>query len=97
MSKKNNQTITISTTTMKISHYAVGFNENGKIVRITLPQKSSDKAIAEITSHYPTFKLSNEYLETARKICDIYQGKEVDFDIEQLELNIGESTIQYHI
>jgi methylated-DNA-[protein]-cysteine S-methyltransferase len=93
MSKKNNQTITISTHNHENLHFAVGLNENGKIVRITLPQKSSDKAIAEITHHHPKFKLSDEHCETANDICDIYHGKDVDFDLEQLELNIGESTI----
>jgi methylated-DNA-[protein]-cysteine S-methyltransferase len=93
MSKKNNQPITISTHNHENLHFAVGLNENGKIVRITLPQKSSDKAIGEITNHHPKFKLSDEHCETASKICDVYHGKDVDFDLEQLELNIGESTI----
>jgi methylated-DNA-[protein]-cysteine S-methyltransferase len=93
MSKKHNQTITISTHNQENRYYAVGFNENGKIIRIALPQKSSDKAISEITNFHPKFRLSKEHSETARMICDIYNGKDVKLDLELLELNIGESTI----
>ncbi len=58
MSKKNDQTIIISTHNQENLYYAVGFNEKGKIIRIALPQKSSDKAISEITNFHPKFRLS---------------------------------------
>ena len=93
MSKKNDQTIIISTHNHENLHYAVGFNEKGKIIRIALPQKSSDKAISEITNFHPKFRLSKEHNETAKMICDIYHGKDMDLDLEILEFNIDESTI----
>jgi methylated-DNA-[protein]-cysteine S-methyltransferase len=94
MCEKNNTPIIISTHNDKNLHYAVGFNKNGKIVRISLPQKSANKAISEISNHHPKFRLSNKHNETARKICKIYHGKDEDKNLELLELDFYESTIQ---
>ena len=92
MKKKNTCTIIISTHNHENLYYSVGFSENGKIVRIALPQKSEEEAISEISMHHPKFLVSDEYSETARTLCEMYHGKDVQFDIRLLELNIDESS-----
>jgi len=94
MTKKQTGTINISTYNYGDLYFAVGFSENGKIVRIALPQKSLDEAISEISKHYPKFRISNDNSETARKLCEMYQGKKVNLDLEILELNIDEQFIE---
>jgi methylated-DNA-[protein]-cysteine S-methyltransferase len=92
MKKKNKSPIIISTHNHENLYYAVGFSESGKIVRITLPQKSVEEAIYEISMHHPKFLVSDEYSETARMLCEMFHGKDVHVDIRLLELDIDESS-----
>lgn len=92
MNKKNTNTIIISTHNHENLYYAVGFSESGKIVRIALPQKSLEESISEISMHHPKFRVSDENSETARKLCEIYHGKDVHFNLELLELDLNESS-----
>lgn len=79
--------IIISTHNHKKLYFAVGYSENNKIVRISLPQKSLDEAIGEIAKYHHNYKLSDKYNDTARKICQIYHGANLDIELDQLELD----------
>ena len=94
MTKKKTNAINISTHNHDDLYFAVGFSEIGKILRTTLPQKSLDEAISEISRHYQKFRVSNDNFETAKKLCDMYHGNKLDLDLEELELNINEPYIQ---
>ncbi len=81
--------ITISTHNHDKLYFAVGYSENDKIVRITLPQKSLEEAIGEIVEYHPNYTLSNKHEDIACKICQIYHGVNLDIELDQLELNLN--------
>ena len=91
MNKKSKNPIIISTHKNKNLYFAVGYSESGKIIRISLPQKSEEDAIFEIAKYHPEFLVSDQYCETAEMICKMYEGRDVKFDLEILD--IEESTI----
>ncbi len=90
MTKKMNVKVNISTYNQDDLYFAVGFSASGKIIRIALPQKSLDKAISEISIHHPQFSVSEDNSQTARKLCEMYHGNKVNFNLEILELSIDE-------
>jgi methylated-DNA-[protein]-cysteine S-methyltransferase len=74
------------------TYFAVAFSENHKIVRIALPQNSLEEVVSEISKYHPKYCLSNENKETARKLCQIYNGEKLNFDLKLLELDLSESS-----
>ena len=94
MNNKKKKNVIISTYNHENLYFAVAFSENNKIVRIALPQNSLDDAISEISKYHPNYRLSDENKKTARKLCKIYHGEKINFDLEQLELDIDESSFE---
>lgn len=88
---KTTTTTIISTHKHDNMHFAVAYSKKGKIIRTTLPKKDINDAIKEITQYYPNFKLSDEHRETARKLSMMYQGEEVDFDLDKLDISDTEN------
>ena len=91
MKKKDDVIISISTYKHENLHFAVGYSNNRKIVRIALPQKSLEEAVYEISKYHPKYHLSNENNNIAQKISSMYFGENLDFDLNLLELDLGES------
>lgn len=93
--KKTTTTTIISTHKHDNMYFAVAYSKKGKIIRTTLPKKDINEVIIEINAYYPNFKLSDENIETARKLGMMYHGEEVDFDLDTLDLSTEntESTI----
>jgi methylated-DNA-[protein]-cysteine S-methyltransferase len=89
MKKSDTNIVHISTHKDKNYYFAVGVSKTGKIVSIALPKSSHDEAVAEITKFHPEFRLSNEHSKIAMQISQIYRGKDIEFNIDTLE--IGES------
>jgi methylated-DNA-[protein]-cysteine S-methyltransferase len=85
---KKEDSIIISTHNHEDLYFAVGFSKRGKIVRIALPQKSSDDAVYEISKYHPKFHLSNINSDTVRMLCRMYHGENIQFDLELLEMDI---------
>ncbi len=81
-----NNIINISTHKHKNLYFAVGVSKTSKIVMISLPQMCREDAISEITKYHPQFRVSDEHSETARKLCQIYHGENIYFELESLEL-----------
>ncbi len=92
MNEKNKSNIIISTYKYENTYFAVAFSENHKIVRIALPQNSLEGSLSEISKYHSNYCLSDENIETARKLCQMYHGENIDFDIELLELDLYESS-----
>jgi len=91
MKKKDDGIISISTYKHENLYFAVGYSNNRKIVRIALPQKSLEEAVYEISKYHPKYHLSNENNNIAQKISSMYFGENLDFDLNLLELDLGES------
>jgi methylated-DNA-[protein]-cysteine S-methyltransferase len=83
--------IIISTHNHEKLYFAVGCSKNNKIVRIALPQKNLEDAIAEISEYHPNYSLSNKYNDIAYKICQMYHGVNLDIDIDELEIDFNRS------
>jgi len=82
--------VLISTCKYEGKYFAVGISsKNGKIIRITLPKKSEEEAIEEITNIYQDYVINNENQNIAREIAVIYSGKQSDVTIDHLELSTG--------
>ena len=92
MNKKNKSKIIISTHKHENLYFAVGYSEKKKIIRIALPQKSLEDAVNEISKYYPNYQISNENTKTAQNLSQMYHGENIDFDLELLELDLGESS-----
>ena len=93
----NTTKIMISTYNYKNLYFAVGVSK-GKIVWIALPQENEKDAITEISNHYPKdkniqFEISNNYTDIAKKICRVYNGKDVKFHLDSLDLDVDKSKI----
>lgn len=87
--RKNN--ITISSIKENGLYFAVGISHTTlKIVRISLPCQDEDEAITIISDQYPNFEVSDEYVEVARAISKIYEGKKVDLNQSTLDLTVDE-------
>jgi methylated-DNA-[protein]-cysteine S-methyltransferase len=84
--------IIISTIKKNNLYFAVGVSSTtNKIVRISLPKSDEKKAISAISYHYPDFTISDKYKDVAWKISEIYEGKEVNIDLEMLDLRVDKS------
>ena len=94
MKKKDDGIISISTYKHENLYFAVGYSNNRKIVRIALPQKSLEEAVYEISKYHPKYHLSNENNNIAQKISSMYFGENLDFDLNLLELDLGESFLE---
>ena len=92
MNKKNKSKIIISTHKHENLYFAVGYSEKKKIIMIALPQKSLEDAVNEISKYYPNYQISNENTKTAQNLSQMYHGENIDFDLELLELDLGESS-----
>ena len=92
MNKKNKSKIIISTHKHENLYFAVGYSEKKKIIRIALPQKSLEDTVNEISKYYPNYQISNENTKTAQNLSQMYHGENIDFDLELLELDLGESS-----
>lgn len=90
MYRRKNQRVIISTHNHQDLHFAVGFSEKGKIVRIALPRKDLEEVVSEISSYHPKFSMSNKYKETVIEIAMMYTGKPVNFNMDLLELEISD-------
>jgi methylated-DNA-[protein]-cysteine S-methyltransferase len=88
MNEKEKNPITISTYNHEELYFAVGYSKNKKIVRISLPQKSLEDAIAEISKYHPNYSLTDKHNDTALKICQIYHGTNLDIKLDELELGL---------
>jgi len=89
MTKKQTGTINISTYNYGDLYFAVGFSENGKIVRIALPQKSLDEAIKLLESDIKKEKLNYIYenIEKIKKNVFTFFRKEIEI-LKQNKKNI---------
>ena len=84
--------ITISTIKKNDLYFAVGVsNSTHKIVRISLPKSDEKEVISAISNHYPDFTISDEYENIAWKISEIYEGKDVDINLEMFDLRVDKS------
>lgn len=84
--------IIISTIKKNGLYFAVGVsNSTNKIVKISLPKSDEKEVISAISKQYPDFIISNEYNDLASKISDIYEGKEVNIDLEMFDLRTDKS------
>jgi methylated-DNA-[protein]-cysteine S-methyltransferase len=88
MWQKKQNTIIISTLKFGDLYFAVGLSKKGKIIRISLPNTCLNDVISEISDHHPEYHLSDEHLETLMKIARIYNGENIDFNMELLELDL---------
>ncbi len=93
---ETNTKIMISTYNYKNLYFAVGVSKDGKIVWIALPQKNENDAIAEILKQYHPdqniqFEVSNKYTEIAKKVCRVYNGEDVKFHLDYLDLDVDKS------
>jgi methylated-DNA-[protein]-cysteine S-methyltransferase len=61
--------------------------KTGKIVRIGLPRRLKEEALKEISNYHPQFEVSDKHQEIAREISQAYNGKVVDFELDQLEIS----------
>jgi methylated-DNA-[protein]-cysteine S-methyltransferase len=72
--------------------FAVGISPvSGKIVRIFLPTSSREKLLKQISSEFTDFELTEQYQDIAQNLFKIYQGYEVNFNQEMLDLSIDKS------
>ncbi len=84
--------ITISIIKKNDLYFAVGVsNTTNKIVRIPLPKSDEGEVIGAISNHYPDYNISDEYENIAWKISEIYEGKDVDIDLEMFDLRVDKS------
>jgi methylated-DNA-[protein]-cysteine S-methyltransferase len=93
---ENNTKIMISTYKYKNLYFAVGVSKAGKIVWIALPQENEKDAIAEILKQYHPdqnirFEVSSKYTDIAKKVCRVYNGENVKFHLDSLDLNVDKS------
>jgi methylated-DNA-[protein]-cysteine S-methyltransferase len=88
MYRRNNSQITISTHNCKNLYFAAGFSKKGRIVRIALPKDNLNDAVSEISKQHPDFSISNENNEIVQEIASIYFGKNINFDLKLLEMDI---------
>jgi methylated-DNA-[protein]-cysteine S-methyltransferase len=91
MTKILKNPIIISTHKHRKLYFSVGYSESNKILRIALPQNNLKDAITEITKYHPNYILSDRYNDTARKICRIYHGENLNFNLENLELEFEDN------
>ncbi len=91
MTKIQKNPIIISTYKHNKLYFSVGYSENNKILRIALPQNNLKDVIDEITKYHPNYILSDRNKDTAKKICQIYHGKNLDFNLENLELEFQDN------
>ena len=89
MYRRKNQRIIISTYNHNDLHFAVGFSENEKIVRISLPKKNLEEAVSEISNYHPKFSISDKYKDTVIEIATMYTGKPVNFNMDLLDMEIS--------
>ncbi len=84
--------IIISTYKTDNLYFSVGISSlTHKIVGISLPQDEIDGSVAEISSHHLDYELSNDYIEIAKTISQIYNGENINFDLESLDLEVQRS------
>lgn len=84
--------IIISTYKKNNLYFAVAVSSSTKkIVRVSLPKSDEKEVISEISALYPYFIISDEYEDIARKMSEIYEGKDVDLDLEMFDLRVDKS------
>lgn len=66
----------------------------GKILKITLPQKSEEEVNRDITGKYLDFEFSDEHQDIAEDISGIYRGKKSTLKLDMLELGVDKSNPQ---
>lgn len=90
--KLDQNTIMVSIYHEKDLFFAVGISPNTqKIVRIFLPTPSWEKLHQLISNEFTDFKLTEKYESLARDIFKIYEGHDVNFNTETLELSYKKS------
>jgi methylated-DNA-[protein]-cysteine S-methyltransferase len=88
MYRRKNSRITISTHKQENLYFAVGFSENGKIVRIALPMDNLEDVVLEISRYHQNFTISNKNTEMVKVIARMYLGEKVNFNLMLLEMDI---------
>jgi methylated-DNA-[protein]-cysteine S-methyltransferase len=84
--------VMVSTYKSNKLYFSVGITPaTGKIVRISLPKQEKKAAMEEITKYYPNFEVSDQYVDIAKTISRMYQGKKTDLNIDMLNLRVNES------
>ena len=91
MNKRKNLVL-ISTHRTGNLYFAAAFSQEGKILRIALPQSNLEGVVTEISNYHPEFVLDNKYEEIVGTIAHMYFGNISDFNMELLEMNISKET-----
>ncbi len=92
--KSGSNTILVSIYFKDDLFFAVGISpESGKIVRIFLPTSSREKLHEQISSEFTDFELTEKYQDITQDLFKIYQGYEVSFNQEMLDLSVDESNL----
>jgi methylated-DNA-[protein]-cysteine S-methyltransferase len=80
--------ILVSTYNTQDLFFAVGISpDNEKIVRIFLPASTREKLFKQISNEFTDFELTEKYNSFAREMFKIYDGQEVSFNPDVLELS----------
>jgi methylated-DNA-[protein]-cysteine S-methyltransferase len=73
-------------------YFSVGISSlKHKIIGISLPHCEMDESVAEISCRGQKYELSTDYIEIAKNISRIFSGKNVNFNIESLDLEFPKS------